>query len=415
MLKVLHTADWHLGHTLHGVSRQVEHSQFLTWLLAQLLNQAIDALLICGDIFDSANPPASAQTQLYDFLVQAKRQQPRLTIILIGGNHDSAQRLDAPASLLHTLDVHVIGGLPRLPTGEIAWDRLCIPLCDATGDIAAWCGAMPFLRNADVSVYGADAAEPLITGVRNLYAQLIAQLTCHASPEQSLLLTGHCYMVGGQLSELSERKILGGHQHALPVDIFPSHLDYVALGHLHRPQAVGHHAHIRYSGSPIPLSFDETHYPHQVLLVQLNAHQPAHVSALPVPRCVQLIRVPNGQDYASLAQVLALLNALALDRQLATFYQPFVELRILLTKPEPNLHADIDAAISKLPLRVLKRSIAFLGQGNNLSELVAEQHLEELQPVTVFQRCYFQQYAQEPPAELTQLFCELLETVQIGE
>src|SRR5690606_38813120 len=104
---------------------------------------------------------------------------------------------------------------------------------------------------------------------------------------------GHCYMTGTRLSELSERRILGGNQHALPVDLFPDDVAYVALGHLHLAQRVGAD-HVRYAGSPIPLSFGERHYPHQVLLVDLRGERVAGIEPLRVPRSVDLLRVPEG-------------------------------------------------------------------------------------------------------------------------
>jgi exonuclease SbcD len=411
MLTLLHTADWHLGHSLQGVSRHLEHQQFLQFLLEQLLLRRVDALIVAGDIFDSANPSAQAQTQLYDFLVQAKQQQPQLSIILIGGNHDSASRLEAPAALLNTLGVHVIGGLSRL-NGEVLWDKLLIPLTNSAGDTEAWCGAMPFLRNADLPNNN-DNEQPLIAGVSSLYAELFAQLQQKACNGEKLLLTGHCYMVGGQISELSERKILGGNQHALPVDLFPEAIDYVALGHLHNPQAVAGKNHIRYSGSPIPLSFDESDYRHQVLQIELSKQQPISISSIIIPRSIDLIRIPNGHDYGKLSDVLVQLHDIAQDyQQVDEARRPFVELRILLDKPVPNLHQQIDAVLAELPVRVLKRSLATTGTSQSLADISVEERLEELQPLAVFERCYHNEYQSLPPAELNALFIQLLEQVQ---
>src|SRR5664280_2388513 len=145
MLRLFHTADWHLGHCLHGVSRQLEHQQFLNWLLQEMQNRQADALIVAGDIFDSANPSAAAQAQLYEFLVKARAQQPALNIVLIGGNHDSASRLDAPSSILNALGVTVVGGLVR-DDGAINWERLIVSLTNTAGDIKAWCGAIPGSR-----------------------------------------------------------------------------------------------------------------------------------------------------------------------------------------------------------------------------------------------------------------------------
>jgi len=410
MLRLFHTADWHLGHHLHGVSRQLEHQQFLDWLLDELQTKQADALIVAGDIFDSANPSSAAQSQLYDFLVKARTRLPNLNIILIGGNHDSASRLDAPSPILNALGVTVVGGLSRDAQGNIDWDRLLVPLSNAVGDVKVWCGAMPFLRNADLPS-GEQDSDPLISGMKTLYAELFAQLQQKASNAESLILTGHCYMVNGAVSELSERKILGGNQHALPVELFPDDIAYVALGHLHLAQKVGANEHIRYSGSPIPLSFDETGYLHQVVQVDVRAGQPVETVSVKIPRSVQLLRIPNGKDFAVLSEVIGHLENLSLD-DLPIEQRPLLELRIRLEKPEPGLRQQIEEVISKLPVRLLKISTAYSGSEKSLADLKIEERLEELQPLDVFQRCYQNKYDKDAPEAMNALFNELVENLQ---
>jgi exonuclease SbcD len=421
MLRIFHTADWHLGHHLHSVSRQLEHQLFLDWLLDELQNKQADALIVAGDIFDSANPSSAAQSQLYDFLVKAKIRLPNLNIVLVGGNHDSASRLDAPSPILNALGVTVVGGLSRDEQGNIDWERLLVPLTNAAGEIKAWCGAMPFLRNADLPTArdGADDTErtdeqdtdPLISGMKTLYAELYAQLQQKASNDQSLILTGHCYMVNGAVSELSERKILGGNQHALPVELFPDNIAYVALGHLHLAQKVGANEHIRYSGSPIPLSFDETNYLHQVVQVDMRVGQAVATVAVKIPRSVQLLRIPNGKDFAVLPEVIKQLQSMNFD-DLPIEQRPLLELRIRLEKPEPGLRQQIEEVIAKLPVRLLKISTAYSGSEKSLADLKIEERLEELHPLDVFQRCYQNKYDDEAPEAINALFNELIENLQ---
>jgi exonuclease SbcD len=373
-------------------------------------NKQADALIVAGDIFDSANPSSAAQSQLYDFLVKARTRLPNLNIILIGGNHDSASRLDAPSPILNALGVTVVGGLSRDEQGNIDWDRLLVPLTNAAGEIKAWCGAMPFLRNADLPS-GEQDTDPLISGMKTLYAELFAQLQQKASNAESLILTGHCYMVNGAVSELSERKILGGNQHALPVELFPDDIAYVALGHLHLAQKVGANEHIRYSGSPIPLSFDETDYAHQVVQVEIKAGQPVETTAVKIPRSVQLLRIPNSKDFAVLSEVIGHLENLTLD-DLSIEQRPLLELRIRLEKPEPGLRQQIEEVIAKLPVRLLKISTAYSGSEKSLADLKIEERLEELQPLDVFQRCYLNKYDRDAPKALNALFNELVESLQ---
>ncbi|MGZ4980485.1 MAG: exonuclease SbcCD subunit D C-terminal domain-containing protein [Methylobacter sp.] len=410
MLRILHTSDWHLGHHLHGLSRQREHQQFLDWLLDELHTKQADALIVAGDIFDSANPSSAAQSQLYDFLVKAKTRLSNLDIVLIGGNHDSASRLDAPSPILNALGVTVVGGLSRDEQDNIDWNRLLVPLTNAAGEIKAWCGAMPFLRNADLPPSQSDD-DPLISGMKTLYAELFAQLQQKAGNCESLILTGHCYMVNGAVSELSERKILGGNQHALPVELFPDDIAYVALGHLHLAQKVGANEHIRYSGSPIPLSFDESDYPHQVVQVEIKSGQPIKTAAVKIPRSVQLLRIPNGKDFAALPEAIGQLKSLILD-DLPLEQQPLLELRIRLEKPEPGLRQQIEEVIAKLPVRLLKISTAYSGSEKSLADLKIEERLEELQPLDVFQRCYQNKYDKDAPETMNALFNELFESLQ---
>lgn len=410
MLRIFHTADWHLGHHLHGVSRQLEHQHFLDWLLDELHSRQVDVLIVAGDIFDSANPSSAAQSQLYEFLVKAKAQQPMLDIVLIGGNHDSASRLDAPSPILNALGVTVVGGLSRDDQGNIDWEHLLVPLTNATGEIKAWCGAMPFLRNADLPP-GEQDNDPLISGIQSLYADLFERLQHKACNAESLILTGHCYMVNGAVSELSERKILGGNQHALPVELFPDAIAYVALGHLHLAQRVGANEHIRYSGSPIPLSFDESNYLHQIVQVDVISGQPVETIAIKIPRSVQLLRIPNGKDFAILLAVIEHLEGLSLD-DLPLEQRPLLELRILLDKPEPGLRQQIEEVIAKLPVRLLKISTAYSSSGNTLADINIEERLEELQPLDVFQRCYQNKYDQDAPDAMNALFNELVENLQ---
>ncbi|MGZ5026022.1 MAG: exonuclease SbcCD subunit D C-terminal domain-containing protein, partial [Methylobacter sp.] len=405
MLRIFHTADWHLGHHLHGVSRQLEHQRFLDWLLDELQDKQADALIVAGDIFDSANPSSAAQSQLYDFLVKAKTRLPNLDVVLVGGNHDSASRLDAPSPILNALGVTVVGGLPRGDRGNIDWERLLVPLTNVEGEIKAWCGAMPFLRNADLQS-GEQESDPLISGMKALYAELFEKLQQKAGNAESLILTGHCYMVNGAVSELSERKILGGNQHALPVELFPNDIAYVALGHLHLAQRVGASNHIRYSGSPIPLSFDESDYPHQVVQVDIRAGQPVETFAVKIPRSVQLLRIPNGKDFAVLPEVVGQLQSLTLE-DLPVEQRPLLELRIRLEKPEPGLRQQIEETIAKLPVRLLKISTAYSGSEKSLADLKIEERLEELQPLDVFQRCYQNKYDQDAPEAMNALFNEL--------
>ncbi len=404
-MRILHTADWHLGHSLHELSRDFEHRRFLAWLLDTVEAQRIDGLLIAGDIFDTANPSAVAQQIWYGFLADARRRFPALDIVVIGGNHDSAARLDAPRPLLEAQAVFMVGGLPRL-AGDLDLDRLLAPLHDREGEVRAWVAAVPYLRIADLPRL-ADAEDPLIEGVRQVYAEVVAAARQRCGEGQALLAMGHCYMTHAKISELSERRILGGNQHALPADIFAADLAYVALGHLHLPQQVGTDR-VRYSGSPIPLSLSERRYRHQVVLVQLEGAEATSIEPLEIPRTVEMLRLPEGEALP-LGEVLPLLRALPKATDEARERWPFLEVQVSLPAPEPSLRGDIEDALKGRRVRLVRLQTNYSGSGAALGDAVRARSLEELQVEDVFRRCWQAKHQQEIEAEILAAFHQLVE------
>ena len=323
-MRLLHTSDWHLGQTFHDFDRSHEHGRFLDWLLDTLEAEQADALLIAGDVFDNSNPSADSQRQFYHFLTDAKRRAPKLDIVVIAGNHDSAGRLEAPTPLLEAFDVAAIG-YARRPQADIQLDRLVVPLKNRDGDIAAWCLAIPFLRPGDVPRVETDG-DPYPEGVKRLYRQTLELALDRRETGQAIVALGHCHMTGGQTSEDSERRIVIGGLGELPVEMFDPAIAYVALGHLHRAQQVGGQARVRYSGSPLPMSFTEIRYCHQVVRIDLDGDLVADVMPVPVPRFVQLLQVP--EQPAPIDEVLDALKALALPDSPSPDTWPYLQVRV---------------------------------------------------------------------------------------
>src|SRR5919109_1078693 len=284
-MRVIHTSDWHLGQELHGFDRGVEHDAFLDWLAGQLIALDADALIVTGDVYDTVNPPIPAQQRLYQFVKRALTSSPHLQIILIGGNHDSAARLELPRHLLDADRVHLIGGMPR-STGQPLASRILTILRDKTSTPCAVCAAVPYLRPGDLPTQS-DGESPL----KALYRQVLdtAHGICRDLP---LIVTGHLHMSGGAVSALSERRIVIGGEEAVSSDIFPASVAYVALGHLHKPQAISGQTVIRYAGSPFPMSVAETDYPHSVVVIDLDGTNDVKTDLVRTPRPVAFLRVP---------------------------------------------------------------------------------------------------------------------------
>ncbi|MFM5537847.1 exonuclease SbcCD subunit D C-terminal domain-containing protein [Aeromonas veronii] len=404
-MKILHTADWHLGHQLHGHDRRFEHDAFLDWLSDTLKAREIDALLVAGDLFDTANPPASAWQQLYRFLARLRAEMPHLNMVLIGGNHDSPSKLDAPHELLRAFDLHLVGSISRDSEGKLETDRLLVPLQDWEGKIAAWCAAVPFLRSSDLRVESLEEGQDrLIEGVRQVYAEVLAEGRARCGEALPLIAMGHAYLAAGQLSELSERRVLGGNQHALPAELFAG-ADYTALGHLHLAQSPAEGVH--YSGSPLPLSLAEANYNHQVLEVTFAEGKLTGLERIPVPRAVEMIRLPQSTLDDAL-NAIASLELVACPQEA----QPFLEVRLLLPKPEARIRERILAAIADKPVRLARISTQYQGSGEGLADGCERRRLDELSPTEVFRLCYQRQFEGEPEAGLVASFEEILEQVK---
>jgi len=248
-----------------------------------------------------------------------------------------------------------------------------------------------------------------VAGVRAVYDEVLAAVRARRQPGQAIVAMGHCYMVKSEVSELSERRILGGNQHALPLDLFPDDVAYVALGHLHKPQRLGSDR-VRYSGSPLPLSMGERTYQHQVSLVELSGEALVSVESLLVPRVVELVRVPR-QGALPPDELLAELRKLPPRGDLRDCELPFLEVEALLAEPDPGLPARVEAALEGRAARLVRLGRTRTGSGGTLAEQAPAQMLDALTPDQVFADCYERAFAAPPPDDLVAAFHELLDAV----
>jgi len=285
--RILHTSDWHLGQHFYGKSRANEHQQFLTWLLKQVEEQQIDAVIVAGDIFDTGTPPSYAREMYFDFVVQMHACQCQL--IILAGNHDSVAVLGEAKQLLSQLSCTVV---PIAYSEKLDNSEQVFILKNSAGEDGAVLCAIPYIRPRDIitSVAGqsaGDKQQSLQQGIKNHYQQLFEQAEniAHMSKNSlPIIATGHLTTVGVTSSE-SVRDIYIGTLEAFPARDFPD-VDYVALGHIHRSQKVAKTEHIRYCGSPIPLSFDEASQNKNVLIAEFENSQLKQVVESVIP-CFQ--------------------------------------------------------------------------------------------------------------------------------
>jgi DNA repair protein SbcD/Mre11 len=391
-MRLLHTSDWHLGQNFMGKSRQAEHQQLIDWLVTQVDAHGVDAVLIAGDIFDTGTPPSYAR-ELYSQLV-VRLHAAGVALLLLGGNHDSVATLRESSALLEQLSARVVPAADA-PANQVR----VLPMRtkreggSESGGAVPGCVvcAVPFIRARDVmqSEYGQSAEQKLQSlqlAIQAYYQAVHAaaeeqrkQLSAQLGRNVPLIATGHLTTVGASASE-SVREIYVGALDAFPTSAFPR-VDYLALGHIHRPQKVGGLEHIRYSGSPIALSFDEATQQKEVLLVDLGEAGLEAVTPLPVPVFQPLVALKGNLK--------SLPGAFAQVAQAAREATPERPVWLEVTVAEDDYLADLPARIQTmaegLPLEVLRIRRE---RGNVVAQLSGEAGvtLDELDPLDVFAR-----------------------------
>lgn len=409
-MKILHTADWHIGQLFHEYDRTYEHQQFLNWLLEKLISEQIDVLLISGDVFDLSNPSAASIKMFYSFLNKAVKASPNLQIIITAGNHDSAARLESPKPLLESSNIHIIGLVEKKEDGSIDYEKLVLPLKDKAGAIKAWCMAIPFLRIGDYP-FVADAENLYTAGVSALYTAAYDYACTKKQADEPVICMGHLHAQQAEITDMdkTERLIMGGVE-CIAATAFHEDIRYLALGHIHKAQRIGGKEHIRYCGSPIPMSFSELNYKHQVIVFDLEEQSIHNVESIEVPVSVELKRVPS--VHSSLTEVINALQQLpAAGSELQS--TPYLEVRVLLDGPEPGLRHKIETALNGKAVRLAKIDVKYpvAAAAVNTTATIPEDNLRELQPEDVFAKVYQAKYNNAVPAELLQLFNQATQEV----
>ena len=376
-MKIIHTSDWHIGRSLYGRKRYEESEAFLDWLVKLISAENVDALLVAGDVFDNSTPSNQAQELYYRFLCRVAESSCR-HVVITAGNHDSPSFLNAPREVLRYLNVHVIGSI----TGSAADEVLVLD--DRQGEPALIVCAVPYLRDRDIRTSEAGESPAakeakLLEGIRRHYQEvcLVAEQTrTRLNRVLPVAAMGHLFAAGGRTVEGDGvRSLYIGSLARVGNDVFPPLIDYLALGHLHIPQQVGHSDTRRYSGSPLPMGFGEAGQAKQVYKVDFDGSQPA-VTALPVPTFQALERIQG--DWETIARRLDELRATASSVWLEIIYEG--------NEIISDLRERLDQATAGTGLEILR------ARNNRVIQRVlnpehSEETLDELDLNQVFTRC----------------------------
>lgn len=375
-MRILHTSDWHLGQFFINKSRLPEHQKFIAWLLEQVVENNVDVVIIAGDIFDTGAPPSYAR-ELYNQFVIGMNGIGRQLIIL-AGNHDSVSTLNESKNILAQLNTQVIAAASDDLESQV------IELKTRQGEIGAILCAIPYLRPRDIMTSragesGEEKKQALGSAIDNHYQTLFEMAERKREKLEKpvpIIATGHLTAMGVTASE-SVRDIYIGSLEAFPASAFPA-ADYIALGHIHRPQIVAKSDHIRYCGSPIPLSFDELGSQKQVLIVDFLDGALKSVTPLMVP-LFQPMQVIKG-SLENIEQQLKDFSA-GEEGGLLTWLSIEVETQDFLN----DLQQRVQVLTKDLPVEILQLRRAKNQQKKRL-ERDKKEVLAELTPIDVFER-----------------------------
>jgi exonuclease SbcD len=374
-MRIIHTSDWHLGQHFISKSRLREHQAFLAWLLAQVSEKQVDAIIVAGDIFDTGSPPSYARELYNQFIVDL--QQVKCQLVILGGNHDSVATLNESTGLLACLNARVISAVQDDLSNQL------LVLNDSQGEPGAILCAIPFIRPRDVITSSAgqtgnEKQQALQQAIANHYQalfELAEQKRSEFTQPLPIIATGHLTTVGVTTSD-SVRDIYIGTLEAFPANAFPP-ADYIALGHIHRAQIVAKSEHIRYSGSPIPLSFDEVGKAKSVCLVDFKQGKLDSVTPVEVPvfQPMQLIKGDLTEIEAQLKQFETYTGELPVWLDIEVSTQDYLN----------DLQRRIEALTADLPVEVLLIRRQRTNHQNTLKSEVKET-LNELNPEQVFEK-----------------------------
>lgn len=399
LMKIIHTSDWHLGQRLFDHHRKEENDLFLDWFSEKINEIKADILIISGDIFDNGNPPQYALKQYYDFLKKTILTSCKC-IVIIGGNHDSVSVLNAPGDLLSSFQIFVVGG------AELEFCREVLEIKNNEKEIIAIVAAIPFLRDRDIhyTISGESFLERenrVKQGIINHYQNIGELCKKYEDLQIPIIATGHLFTTGAIKSE-SEKEIYVGNLGQIDANEFPKIFDYIALGHLHRSQKVAGKDYIRYSGSPLSMSFSESGYKHYFNLITFDNKTITNIERIEIPKFRKLVLLKG-----NLAEIIEKLSSEQIsENKLHTWVEiQLNESQISPSEREKIIDLSEESNLELLSLRLMNRKLSWDSENemdNNLS-------LSDLDIETVFmKKCSLMKFNDEVQSELVRSFKELL-------
>lgn len=393
MFKFIHTSDWHLGQNFYGYDRSEEQDHFLRQLVDIVRQHQPDALLVSGDIFHTAAPSSAAVTLYVNAMLDIHNACPKMAIVVIAGNHDSASRLQCDSRLWELAGVRVLGGIARDSEGLADLDRHIIHVKDK-GIVAAvpfaYPASFPLVNDEHV---GSDQRQPVY------FQSLLDHVNAQNPAQLPVVLMAHLAVNG---SDFTGHEV--GMMECVEVGVLGNGYDYAALGHIHRPQDVSERA--RYCGTPLAVSFDEQ-CEHSVSIVEIDAHGcMPRVTTERIENIKPLRTIPAGPP-VDFEAALEQLQVLVPDER------AYVRLNVLVDRYLPNGAQERAAlAVADKQCRFCEiKKTATVEASHAVSQMTMEE-FNHKHPIEVAQQFYLEKYQREMTDEEKEMFNYVYRLVQ---
>lgn len=283
-MKIIHTSDWHIGHMLYNWDRSDEHQAFFDRLTVIVAEEQPDAMVVSGDIFHTAAPSASARKMYIENMLRIRKAAPEMTVAVTAGNHDSASGIETDSSLWEHFDIHAVGSVSR-GNSFMELDRHIVPVGEP---VKGYIVAVPHCYPQNFPAMSED--QPRHERPAAFFRALLGRVADINKESLPVVLMAHVTALG---SDPRKQDIIVGGLDSIGIPEIGDGFDYLALGHIHFPQSLGDSA--RYSGSPIPVSFNED-YPHSVTVVELEGRgMRPEIRTVEVPVLRPVVTVPEGE------------------------------------------------------------------------------------------------------------------------
>lgn len=399
-MKILHTSDWHLGHTLYNYDRSGEQQAFLQQLTRIVAEEMPDAMVVSGDVYHYSTPSASTQKMYTDYMLQIHRACPGMTIVVTAGNHDSSSKLEIDSSLWSHFGVKVVGNIERNQE-EVNLEKHIVEVRSEEEALKGYIIAVPHVYPQNFPML--DTETPREERQARFFQALLDEVEKMNTEGLPVVLMAHLSLEGSDRTGHDET--VGGIEY-IPISSMGEGYDYLALGHIHCPQNIKGNGHLaRYCGTPLPVSFDEV-YPHSVSIAEMKGHEEPRIRTIEIENPMPLVTLPK--EAIELEEAIKLLEEYPEDKP------AYIRLNVLIKDylaPDCNERASSAVKGKSCKFCYIKPNRE-KHASNNETRHLSIQEMQEISPQEIAKLYYQEAEGEEMDEELRELLSSVVQKVK---